>query len=298
MKILHAVESATLAENAVRLVSALRFTAPQISLVHVVQRLEPLVSKQPITGQSDFITSFFKLQEDSAKESLAEVAGLYSSEGIAAESRLITGFTSKSLLAEARQSKTDLLVVASRRRSGVERFTTESICMSLLHKAPQSVLIAREVPPAKESISAVLATDHSEYCNNAVRQLKGFAPQGIKQLLIVSCLPAPLCQALEAAPREAARQSAEQATADLAQQNENLAAELSGLGANVKTMVLAKPPLEAIPEVMKTTGANLLILGAHGHGFFDRIALGSVSHTLVTKLSCSVMVLRSAGQAD
>jgi hypothetical protein len=47
-------------------------------------------------------------------------------------------------------------------------------------------------------------------------------------------------------------------------------------------------------ELMRTEQADLLVLGAQGHGFLDRMRSGSVSFHQVVGESYSVLVLRPA----
>lgn len=52
-------------------------------------------------------------------------------------------------------------------------------------------------------------------------------------------------------------------------------------------------PAQVIVEAAETWGADLVIVGSHGYGFWGRLALGSVSDAVVHHSPCSVLVVRS-----
>jgi nucleotide-binding universal stress UspA family protein len=52
-------------------------------------------------------------------------------------------------------------------------------------------------------------------------------------------------------------------------------------------------PSSFIVEAAKRWGAEMIIVGSHGRGFFGRMALGSVSDSVVHFAPCSVLVVRS-----
>ena len=60
---------------------------------------------------------------------------------------------------------------------------------------------------------------------------------------------------------------------------------------SVKTKLLTGPAGEAIVKKARTWHADLLVVGSHGYGFWDRM-LGSVSDDVVHHAPCSVLVAR------
>lgn len=68
----------------------------------------------------------------------------------------------------------------------------------------------------------------------------------------------------------------------------------SKVGDKVKSLsvdVINGPPEQKIVEVAKDWGADLVVVGSHGRGFWGRL-LGSVSDAVVHHAPCSVMVVR------
>jgi nucleotide-binding universal stress UspA family protein len=88
---------------------------------------------------------------------------------------------------------------------------------------------------------------------------------------------------------EIARQNAEFA-ADRAV--EQLRAACGGADMEIEREVALGNPAEMILQAADEFGADLLIVGSHGRGFWGRLTLGSVSDAVVHHAKCPVLVAR------
>ena len=61
---------------------------------------------------------------------------------------------------------------------------------------------------------------------------------------------------------------------------------------NVTTEVPSGSPKGVILEEAEAFGADLIVVGSHGHGMFDRFLLGSVSQAVALHAKCSVEIVR------
>jgi nucleotide-binding universal stress UspA family protein len=61
---------------------------------------------------------------------------------------------------------------------------------------------------------------------------------------------------------------------------------------DISTEVLQGGAAQVITETAKDWGADLIIVGSHGYGFWSRALLGSVSNSVVHHAPCSVLVVR------
>lgn len=52
-------------------------------------------------------------------------------------------------------------------------------------------------------------------------------------------------------------------------------------------------PARAIVEEAETWGADLIVVGSHGYGFWGRMVMGSVSQAVINHAPCSVLVVRN-----
>jgi nucleotide-binding universal stress UspA family protein len=60
----------------------------------------------------------------------------------------------------------------------------------------------------------------------------------------------------------------------------------------IETKVLKGSPKVEIIEEAKNWGADLIVVGSHGYGFFERMLIGSVSNAILHHAPCSVLVVR------
>lgn len=67
---------------------------------------------------------------------------------------------------------------------------------------------------------------------------------------------------------------------------------------DVSTKVVLGVPEKAIVEEAEDWGADLIVTGSHGHGFWRRAWLGSVSNAVVHHAPCSVLIVRKNGSTS
>ncbi len=65
-----------------------------------------------------------------------------------------------------------------------------------------------------------------------------------------------------------------------------------GTGVTIHTEVRTGTPKEEIMEVVEEWPADMLIMGSHARSGFSRFMLGSVSHAVMTHVSCSMIIIR------
>lgn len=61
----------------------------------------------------------------------------------------------------------------------------------------------------------------------------------------------------------------------------------------VTTEVMSGSPKQVILEEAEAFGADLIVVGSHGHGMLDRFLLGSVSQAVALHAKCSVEIVRT-----
>jgi nucleotide-binding universal stress UspA family protein len=145
----------------------------------------------------------------------------------------------------------------------------------------------------------VLATDGSESSTRAARSIAARPwPAGseIRVLTSVEMILPPARALLEppfidAEFIEAARVDAmKRAESAIASAREILSP--SGLKPSESISVLLETPQAIILKEAADWGADLIVVGSHGHGALDRFLLGSVSEAVAMHAECSVEVIR------
>ena len=87
-----------------------------------------------------------------------------------------------------------------------------------------------------------------------------------------------------------ARKRAEDAAAEAAQIIKDRFGERTPC---IESLVELGTPPHVIVETAKDWGADLIIVGSHGLGFWGRLAIGSVSDAVVHHAPCSVLVVKA-----
>jgi nucleotide-binding universal stress UspA family protein len=143
----------------------------------------------------------------------------------------------------------------------------------------------------------LLATDGSATSQEAVLALCRLIDLQAKaevQVVSVAERPAPLTVApfgvlvehyneLEKIADARALENSELAAAALREKRTDL---------TVRTSVLFGSPAQAIVEMAQEWAADLIVVGSHGYGLWQRVLLGSVSQAVVSHAPCSVLVVR------
>lgn len=73
---------------------------------------------------------------------------------------------------------------------------------------------------------------------------------------------------------------------------EKYAEEMRRAGYKVEAVVEMGDAGETIAETAMNWGADLIVVGSHGHKGIQRFLLGSVAYSVVKKADCSVLVAR------
>lgn len=83
-----------------------------------------------------------------------------------------------------------------------------------------------------------------------------------------------------------------QAEEFLIQAEKHLRECLSDAAVEITKIVAKGAPDQQIVEEAEKWGADLIVVGSHGRGFWERVWLGSVSQAVVQHAPCSVLVVR------
>jgi nucleotide-binding universal stress UspA family protein len=189
----------------------------------------------------------------------------------------------------------DLIVAGSERKGRWGSLFMGSVTRALAIYAKESFLVAKGPHEGSERVATVIATDHSEYCDRCIERLLKWAPEGIGKLTIMTAQWTDISM-LEMAlkvsnldPSELHHWIAERTES----KNRELAQKFEAIGIPCETRVIQAEPREAIEIAMRQAGAELLVIGAQGHGLTDRITVGSVAMHEVVSSPHSVLVMRA-----
>jgi nucleotide-binding universal stress UspA family protein len=145
----------------------------------------------------------------------------------------------------------------------------------------------------------LLATDGSEYSTAAIdfcRNLLVDAENTSFKIISAVEYPSPMGAEPFAVSAEYYNQieqaGRKQAKVYTEQSEKQLRALFPGIMLDVTTDVIGGSPQRVIVETAKEWGANLIVMGSHGYGFWSRTLLGSVSNAAMHQAPCSVLIVR------
>ncbi len=147
-------------------------------------------------------------------------------------------------------------------------------------------------------MNILIATDGSEFSRAAVKECCRVIPDlANAKIKIVSAYEEPYVLAAEpfAVAAEYYQQMADvaeqQARSFTASAAVTIREAISDSDLDITVEIIRGPPGKEIVELADEWGADLIVVGSHGYGFWGRI-LGSVSDAVVHLASCSVLVIR------
>ncbi len=293
MKIVLGVDDAARAKDTADLLQALRFQSASIDVVHVLDGRSE--SYYPVDRhRPDLIARYMRMQEDNANELLAGTwKELQGRDFVEVTSNVLMGYLSNKLLDYCAQTSADVLAVASSDKGPVEGILIGSVTRKAVIAAPCSVLVSKRRVEPRRPLKVVLATDHSPYANKCIDTFVRWAPRGIGRVTVATVFPEQLVKAMTSVVENFKADVSDWVRAELERTNLEVIERLSGLGAECKSRVESGFVVETLERVMKEEDADLMVLGAQGHGFVERMTLGSVSLDQAVKKPYSVLIVRA-----
>lgn len=293
MKIVIGADLARHFETAVEVVSALKFPDLEAFVVNVV---EPVVSA---AGSGEFASMgvMALLVDDLQKaghEVVKDAAASLEDKGVHCETFVLSGQAAGCLTDMAKDKGADLVVIGGPVRSLFEKFLTGSVSRDLAIGAAQSVLVGRRAPAAG-GLTVVFAHDHSEYCDRALEHFLAMKPQGIAKLLLVTAdtTDAAIVALTERDMPQIPGEAASTVKDFLAHRSESAKAKLAALGCPVESLVIEGDANTVLSHAMKEHRADLIVMGAKGHGFLERLFLGSIALHHVVREDYNVLLVRA-----
>ncbi len=198
----------------------------------------------------------------------------------------------------------DLIVMGTHGRRGLRRMMVGSVAEEVVRLAPCPVFTVRTYDEQNDDmapwvIRRVLApVDLSDRSVLAARHAAALASVYGAELDLVFVLDT---VSIPAGPYDAIGGVAlaglgERVQVDLDALAHRLQEEVPTLRGHVATHLQLGHPVIEILDFAEATGADLLVLGSHGHTGVERLLLGSIAEQLVRSASSPVFTLKSFGK--
>jgi nucleotide-binding universal stress UspA family protein len=277
---------------AARLYSRL-FPGSQAVMVHAVN---PTMLYAPIGMVPSFQTEvdYVSILEEAGHTTADRAAAEAREHGLNATPVLAIGSAAESLMREADARNAALIAVANTRKGAFGTLFSGSVSRGLATGSGKSLLVAKEGVRDEGPVRAVLATDHSAYANDAIDRFVQMRPSGIERIDVVTAFELNDYEAslVHLNFPQLGEKVQEWADDKLKEMGNDVVERLRAAGYTADCRVVYGHPNDAIRETMRETGAELLIVGAQGRGFIDRLFIGSVSLHQVVAEPYSVLVVR------
>jgi len=235
-----------------------------------------------------------------ATRGLLEVKERVSARGVVVQTRIATGIPSEEVLAAARAEGTDLIVVGTVGKTGVEHVLLGSTAERIIRIASCPVLAVRtersrpEQGGDKQSpveLGRLLVPVDFSDCSLDALEYAVIVAQRAKASLTLLHVMEPVSYGLDFSfPHPDKRE----------RQREAIKSRLDGLvsslaSAHVKAGYLLRGglPNDTILEAARTGSADMIVMGTHGRRGLSHALFGSVAESVLRKSHCPVLTVRS-----
>ena len=198
------------------------------------------------------------------------------------------------ILAQARTSRSDLIVIGTHGRGGVQRLVLGSVAEKVLRLATCPVLtVRRGVRLARRSRSPfetiLCPTDFSAAANKAVAYAKRLAKEADAKLILLTAVDWPFGTAVMSGPVAELRKSIE------LEASESLARLLprAANGPRAQAIVALGKASAAIVKGARARSADLIVMGVSGRGALDVALLGSTTHHVIREGAWPVLTVQT-----
>jgi nucleotide-binding universal stress UspA family protein len=187
----------------------------------------------------------------------------------------------------------DLIAVGSSKKGWLEGLFLGSVTRGLAVEAPCSFLVAKDHVEPGKGLTLVAAFDGSEYSQRCLLKLAEMKPAGVARIVVAGAIePAPITgvlpgiEGMESVPIELLQDSWD-ASAAL------VVAALRQITPDVEAQSHVGHPHDVLNSLMGDEDGDILVMGSHGAGFFERLILGSTTMHMVVREEHNVLVLKA-----
>lgn len=287
---------------------AIYFSRRTGAAVHAVKVFEPLFSETQWREVGVMPTDLFDKFAEAQKKDLQmmeAVKELGREQEILITTGVLSGHVAQNLLKYAKEHGISLIVTGTRGHGAVKQMLMGSVTHGLVSVANIPVMVVKQCPVVKYTGKSLIVTTMREMLvaydgypqskaalnwaieiakliNAHINVVKVFEPfqVGLAYTMVESGNAARTAARLRELDELNGQQMAE--VRDLGQKE----------GVKIDTFILHGGVLEALLEFTEKHGVDMIAVGAQGHGFLDKLPLGSVPHGLVSLASVPVLVVK------
>jgi nucleotide-binding universal stress UspA family protein len=272
----------------------LKVPQPQVTLVHAADTNLPMPSFGAFEASQ--VASYSNAMENIGRDALDRAVDDACNHHMKPKTLLMFGSPAASLIAAAESEKAELVAVRATHEGRWSHTFLGSISRALALGCPTNVLIVKgDEAPKHDGYTVVFATDHSPYADRALDRFLSMGLQGVSTIHVVSAINLNewTSDVLNRALPMLDGKVNEHVREEVEARNAAVLEKIRRAGYAASAQILFNDPNTAIHEAMRTTKADFLVIGAQGHGFFERVLVGSVALHQVVAEEYSVMLIRA-----
>lgn len=294
MKAIVGVDAQGVYKPAIQLLGRFQFENPFTTLAHFVSTVPPFVPME--AGESAVIVAdYMKIMENAGRTALDFAREEACVRDLHPKCVLKSGSPADGLSQMALESRADLVAVRAERGSLWSTSFLGSVSRGLAIGCHSSLLVAKG--PIKEGLplKVVLATDHSAASDRWISKFLSWRPKGISEIHVVTAYELSDEQEKLLQANLPALSGMVDGWIDehLQSLNAKVVEKLKAAGYTATSRVGSGRPNDVIRQAMQDTQADVLVLGAQGHGFIERLFIGSCAMHQVLAEPYPVLVVRS-----
>ena len=221
--------------------------------------------------------------------------------GISVQSCIATGIPSEEVLAVARTKDTDLIVVGTRGKTGLEHVLLGSTAERIIRMAPCPVLTvpmdkqrtdgrSSTEKPSTTPKRMLVPVDFSDCSLDALEYGALIAQRSNASLKLLHVLE-PVSYGLDfTLPHMAERESSKTA---VTKRLSDLVSALTSGGLASDFLISGGLPADSILDAARAQSVDVIVMGTHGRRGLSHALFGSVAESVLRRSSCPVLTVRS-----
>ncbi|MGE3154861.1 MAG: universal stress protein [Nitrospiraceae bacterium] len=260
--------------------------AEEVTVVHVLDVPTPAFPMMASEASQALFNRVLKAMREEGERILATTTASLPMDVGPSSTKLETGKAADVILALAAEIRPDLIVLGSRGLNPLKELLLGSVSHRIVAHAPCSVLVVNR--PVRTCEQVLVAIEGKWDSEAAIRWLRTKPFRTMPEIQVLTVLPfsPPPWPAGAAVSKAMEQEVVERASWFL----EDLVQQVVAMGYPAKPLVVIGSPAVAIMEQIQKVKPDLLLIGCRQREGLTRFVLGSVSHTLLHRSPCPVLL--------
>jgi len=237
--------------------------------------------------------------QETAERQMEQIAALSPDEGPAVTKEIRTGFSPwNEIVAVAAERDTDLIIMATHGRKGLEKLFLGSTAEKVLEHTPCPVLLLRPdqqstMGKPSEIESIILPTDFSEAAGDAAPLAFELAQSCLSRLILFHCVEQDVPPPYYAAGITSIFELNDQVLSVAREHLAKLIPDSLADDLDHDFVIREGRSAHELVQFAGESGADLIVMATHGYSGLEQALLGSTTDRVVRNAPCPVLVVRS-----